>query len=1408
MIIQDWIKENHLQVEWSEDGRVLKIEEDNYFIVEGKKDKPIFSPEFELLLTDEEETFLEIYKCKYQVFEFGDFWFYSKIGSPIKMDFFKYLGRSDEKGFTYLGIHGGYELNNGSRDYSDWCKKAKFLGINSLAVCERNTLGGTLKFQDACKAKGIKSIIGETVSVKRKDKSVYQIKLFCLNEKGWNNLLWINKAINVDNGGFVEEEYLLKRLKDLVCVIQYGTKLDEHFIDSFKSQEIYYQIDPVEFLNNNRDKNNLDSLKDYFNNWQVFISPILICDSYYLDQSEYKIKDFLNVVGKTSTEGQSKDQYFKSIKDVENGIRSWFEDENRFKKFIDQCLRPLESIVERCSFEIKTGQRHLPVYELSEKEKAIYSSKEELFWGLIEKGLEEKVIKRGLDEKIYLERVEKEVDVFEYAGITDYFLIIHDIYNYCEENGIITGLGRGSVAGSLISHLLNISRIDPIEYGLLFERFINKDRAVKSLPDIDSDFPGSRRDEVKRYIEQRFGIDQVCSVGTYGTYKIRSSFKDACKIGGVDPARANYFSTMLKSDTDYESWEYNSLLTEVVKNDQFKDFVQQIYEQVNYIPLCIGQPKNTSVHASAVLITPKEDKSGNKMTIYDWIPVKKIDGILVSEWEGSELETAGFLKEDVLGVRQLDKIDNIQKLIKENGKEVPPFDDTLDLEDKKVLERVSQGYNQDIFHFGSPGLTGYCQQVKPWKFDELPAIVSIYRPGAMEANAHRDFVNIKFGRREEHYDFGLKEITKETYGLLIYQEQIMKATQVLGGLTLVEADDVRRAMGKVDIKKIKPYKERFINSAIEKGCPLFEAESIWNKLEAFAKYGFNKCLGKDERILRVGHTYTGRSIYNPTIGEMYKIKNDRKYAKKSGHLALYSKYRSSYGMAFSLNEKNRLIRNKIKDIRFQGKRSIYEIEVITGEKIRVTDNHKFPTQRGEIITDNLIVGEDNLFINRGYERQDTAFRFNTNLKNYPEKGQNGFQILDTKYTKWKKSKEESRSVKNCQDCGKEHKRLELHHKDGDHGNNEPENLIVLCPSCHKKEEYKIGRIKMGQKGLLTQLVLIKSITYIGEEEVYDIEMEIPYHSFTTGEGVVTCNSHAVCYAATGYYTQYLKVHHPMEFWTVSLQFSKDDEIPERVNEIYRTSSNITLSPPDINNSQLKFIPDYGTSTIYWSINSITRVGGVAVEVILTEREKNGKFFSLQEFLSRVEKRKVNKACVTNLILAGCFDKLENIKDIRDRKTLLVKYYQSIRQEIPNEFIAQDSNKEWYWYLQQKLVSGSGFFDYKKLYSQIKLDYIEQLFVTPDRIALEDNLEQTCITAGILKEIQIKKSKKGEFGHLTLDQNNAPVEVTFWNESWMKYRDELIGNENKLVAVKGKIVFDKWRSKNTIQSQPDTELQVL
>lgn len=1417
--LSNWIIDHKLGV-IEETSGIYRIDGAGSFVLiepkeisddEGNVELKIFDDSFSFILSEQEQVLLE--ECDNLLFSFGGKFYYcpkQSINKP-ELNLFLYLGKSNielDCEFSYLGVHGYYELLNGSKDYSEWCRKAKFLGIKTLGICEKNTLAGTLPFQLACKKKEIRSIIGETVSFRLGSEVKVDVKLYCIDEIGWTNLLLVNKELNILNNKEIALNRLLELSEGLVCVIDpksfvYDEKLIKTFKKAFKY--IYYQLDLVEYSNDDRDEEYLLNLKKFVNS--DILSSVLINDSYYLEKEDSHIKVILNNISSIREYG-SNDQYFKSLDDNFETFQVLFKDEDRLFAFFEESVEGANAIAELCKFQIETGKKHMPEFILTKEQIELYCDKEGLFWSLVEKGVKERISER-YDQDLIFNRIQEEYEIIEEGKFLDYFLILWDIIEFCKKNDILVGIGRGSSGGSLLAYLLYITNINPLDYNLLFSRFLNRGRINSGFPDIDTDVMGDRKDEVKRYMEEKYGINQVCSVGTYTTLQPKAAIKDLGRQENLDLGTLNYVTAALEAEETQIEWQ--ELFTNACQKSVVKKFIKDNPNLINDIQLCIGQPKSASIHACAMLILPKEKD------VYNWIPVRlgEKDGqkMIVTEWEGEDLADAGFLKEDILGIRQLDKFAFILKLIKETtGESIDIYKIPLNV--SGVYELFRNGYNGDVFHFGSKGLTEYSKELQPENIEDLIAMIALYRPGAMESNAHNEYVLLKKGEREPQYDYMLKSITKSTYGLYITQEQIMQAVQVLGGFDLDEADDVRRAMGKKKRDLLDSYKQKFIEGAIKNKCPKDEAEKIWEKLEKFAGYGFNKCISGNERFYQIGHNKKSSSTYHATIGEMYKIRNDYSYAKAIGKTSLYTKYRRGYGCCFSLNENNVLVKRKIKDIRFEGVKPIYRVTLENNAHIDVTLNHKFPTSNGEKRLEDIDIDNDLLYVNAGYLQEDTSYRWGT--ENVTPSCI-GFLSQDTPYTRFlvleKQLKEE---YKDCQICKKPLKRAEIHHKDNDHGNSERENLLVTCPSCHKKEHYKLGRTKVGEKGLSTKLCKITDISFLCNDEVYDVEIIDPYHNFLTNNGIVTSNSHAAAYAITGYISQYLKYKYPIQFWTAAFEFENDnDQISRYISEINQTDDFVKIMPPDINKSDVKFTSDFKTGQIYWSLGHISQCGETTINTLIKERRENGPFFSFDEFFNRVDKSKINKRVVENLILSGSFDELESIREVIDRYKLIQKYRKlNGKTKIDKEkdlFLSNTPKlkEEYWWTLQQKNVCGLGFFNFKKLIAN-QSDFPKNKFIEFETFIQEGSATNRLqgVVGGVIIEVIEKSSKKGKFAQIRLDCNHNYIWVVLWSEIWPKFKDQILNKEGNILLISGRVSYDSYKKQNILQTEEDTKIQIL
>ena len=502
--LDKWIQDNKMIASDSTlgDSDVIIIEDVGKFLYLHPFDGNVIDEDFAFSMSDEEFTICDEKQVDYILFCFGGKFYYSSLKEDrnkyseiiYKPEFndFKYLGRCSEEEimpFVHLGVHDEYEVMNGSGNDKLWAKKASFLGHKALGLADKNTLAGTIAFQDACDKYKLQPIIGETIVV-AKDydptsvnlPETYELKLFVVNDKGWENLLWISKEINVTYKGFIPDSVLYEYTNGLVCVIPPVSLFNaisndynsaRKLLRKYKSlfDDVYYQIDTVEYSSSSLFKKHLSSIDRYLCNFRNKIKPIVINDAYYLDEEEHDLKAMLNkITGKAAPE--SKNQYFKSVGDTLESYDEWLEDvEPLFEAIVDG-IGNTNQLAELCKFRINNSERKIPKFEVDDPEA--------LFFDVLQKGIDEKLVGKIPEEKMdeYMKRIEFECSIIVPNDLCSYLLILWDIVKWSREQGYMVGPGRGSVCGSLVAYCMDITQVDPIPLNLYFERFLNLSRVA------------------------------------------------------------------------------------------------------------------------------------------------------------------------------------------------------------------------------------------------------------------------------------------------------------------------------------------------------------------------------------------------------------------------------------------------------------------------------------------------------------------------------------------------------------------------------------------------------------------------------------------------------------------------------------------------------------------------------------------------------------------------------------------------------------------------------------------------------------------------------------------------------------------------------------------------------------------
>lgn len=1420
-------------------------------------------------------------ECDYYAYCFGGVWYMLPRGSEedVRLVRLKYLGDAAQElpTLVFLGVHGQYEIMSGMGTYEDWCRKARFLGVKTLGICEKNTLAGALKFQAECKNQGLKPVIGMECSVyDRQNEIRFTAKAYARTSRGWNDLLTLNEEINCKNTKYVDLSVFREVVRDnddLIVLLDPKT-LDYDKLAGLDLGLFFYQLDPCEYTDNTRDEAYLRNLQKFYRDPRL--QPVPAVDAWYLDEEYSGVRQRLSSIGGT-TFYDSENQYFKSNDQVFTELARMFPDTEEgflsiYERF-SEGLECLEMLADSVEFEIQVKNRHLPRYKMTKGEREKYPNNEALFWGLLEDGLvahPELVEKWG--EEVVAERIDREVGVIKLGDAIDYFLITRDIINWGHKNGIMTGVARGSAGGCLVSYLLGITKLEPLEYNLLFERFLNAGRVQVSLPDIDVDWPGVDRPKIKKYMEGRYGWNQVCSVGTYSSLQLRAAIKDMARVYGLSFQETNDMMKLF----DEKDREPEDLFRIACAQSRVRRFVMEHSDLVNEAMLIMPAPKAQSIHACAMMIFPEEHD------MFHWVPIRKQGDEYVTEWEGGEMDAAGFLKEDVLGVKQLDKFQDMVRLIKEHeGDDVDIF--KIPLDDPEVYRYFQNGWNEDNFHFGSKGLTGYCRQLRPTNIEDLIVAISIYRPGAMENGFHEKYIKIKEGQEGSQYFVGTEDILKNTYGVFCIAENsevlcergLVKIQEIIPGVDKVKTED--GSWRTVYLKKnngVQPtvcVRSNFGRDVICTDNHKFLTRRGWVEAKDLKKNDELKCW------------FEAVSIRTDNLSSLERLR----HWLLGYFIAEGSCASTPYYTVTNIEVANKLcdlIKQAFPNVRTKIKiRKIQHRSGKVGSTIRVCVAQKF--------------GENNGYFNKNYQPNE----FVSFLKNWGVWGKNCY----TKRLPADYSLDMLIGIIEGDGCLSNYNLKMCNYglmRDiyfglqsyGVHSalfdrNGEP----VLSWKDFGKFNYRILSSKKLTKKSSTNYGWgrVKCVTPMGESPVYDLSIE-DVHSFTVN-GCVVANcyqeqimelckklgglslveaddvrkamvkkkyealqqyherfvpyymehfgvsneyaehvwdaidkasmylfnrSHAAAYAITGYISQWMKVHYPIEYWSVAFKYAQTDDYPRYIAEINRTGV-CTVRPVDINISEADVVIDFKEKALYWSILGVKQVAEKAAEQILSERQENGQYWSLEDFVSRHKWKgsAVNTRIVQNLILAGAFDRLERISSSGQRIELLVNYLASVKKKVDDDdnlLTKIDLHKidDWWWALLQKSVSGLAFFDYEALYKRFIGEFPEAYeYVSVGECNNTDHRPNDgyVVVAGYVSDLELKKTRKGEvMCKMTIESNYDFLNVVVFQQEYRQLEDLLVHAKNGLILMNGTLAYDARKDENMLRANLESNIVLL
>ena len=763
---------------------------------------------------------------------------------------------------TIFHIHSDYSLLHSSLRIKDLIPAAKERGFNTLGITELDNMFSAIEFYETCRKNDINPIIGSDVLVKRED-NLNRLILIAMNKKGYDNLMYLSSISYLyhmkGSQAIVPYEEIVKNQEGLAVILpmlesEIGKRLnflDEKNtlqIDEEKAKEIakIYKNDFKNlYIELRRDSFEEDFLIEKFYNFakENEINPIASGNVFYLNKTDFYYKDALECI-------ESNKQYDDIHRDIKLG-EFYLKSKEEYLKAFENFPEAIENninLFKNINLEIPLGNPTPPTFkftkEYAKKEGLNIESDVEYFEYKCWEGLKKRLKNIPIEKhEEYKKRLEYEINIIKQMKFPGYMLIVWDFINYAKDpsrhlrptgHKIPVGPGRGSAAGSLVAYALEITNIDPLKYGLLFERFLNPERV--SMPDIDVDFCQERRDEVIEYVQKKYGHENVAQVVTFGSLLAKGVLRDVARIFGIDYSNADKFVKLIPDQlgiTLKKAKELESKIEEIIKEEP-------VYERLySYGEALEGLKRNTGKHAAGVVIS--DEPLWKKSPLYKQ---DETDTFHTTQYSLNYLEPVDLIKFDFLGLKTLTVIDRAIKNIKANKNKDINIDD-LTLDDEEVFKLIQSGKTLGLFQIESEGMQDLAKRLKPTNFEDVIAMLALYRPGPMDAGMLDDYIERKHGRKPISYFYDefeevLKPILKPTYGVIVYQEQVMQIVQAIGGFSLGEADIIRRAMGKKKADLMAKYAEEFAKRAEKQGFSYKNAKALFNLIEKFAGYGFNK----------------------------------------------------------------------------------------------------------------------------------------------------------------------------------------------------------------------------------------------------------------------------------------------------------------------------------------------------------------------------------------------------------------------------------------------------------------------------------------------------------------------------------------------------------------------------------------
>jgi len=1106
----------------------------------------------------------------------------------------------------------------------------KGYGIKDIALTDHGTVDGAIQFYQTVKKAGANPILGCEFYVvddlaDRSDKRRWHAVLLAKNSNGFSSIMRALTKANTE--GFyirprIDWKYLLSEIQDCVYLTACTEGVLAHpnmgdlvpqIMDKF-GDDFYWEAPMLKnYLPQREYSQLLRDMQELMGGKIIFTG-----DVHYIKPEDWQAREVIRRLSFNQkmlpNEPAPADMADLHLKTYEEMVVC--AQELGFKNSELMMAEIWDEVAAKCTWEFKAGKVSVPLaYEEAREDPGAYL-REQCF------NVIENVESLGTEEVV--ERCEYELGEIIKLGFAEYFLLVQEMVLWAKHNGCMVGPGRGSVGGSLVAYLLGITDVNPLEYGLMFERFISPER--HDLPDIDLDFEDAERDRVIQHMRDKYGERSVTAVSTFSTMKGRGVVRDVSRVFSVPLVEVDQIAKQILVRSGGDARADFSVEDTVALFENAKEFNKKYPYVIQICKKIEGNIKTKGVHAAGLVVDVEDLYSGHKCVV-----VKTKSGDLAVNWDKHDIEFAGVMKIDALGLKTLNILRLAKEEIKRRHNVVADYS-TLPLDDPKVLEAFTKADTAGIFQFGSAGMIQYIRNFKPKNFNELVQVNSLFRPGTLRSGMASKFILYKDGVEKPTYiNAQMKELLGETYGIVLYQEQMMRILNKLSGIPWRTVDVIRKVVSKSEGQdKFETFRKDWLAGVQKLGTM-----SVADAQKVFTLMKFFGCLTGDTKIYRCASNQHKDS--EMTIEEAYKYQDNYNFKRRGLKI-------------LSMHDDGFVRYNTIKRVWKTGMKPVYLIRTAGNKTVRASAEHHFMVG-GEWKTVSEISVGDRIRVS------DLKLPKKLHGEGY---GSGSFGQTCPRFRKGEGPTNEEKARREhlvdqyggrCQVCGSG-SFPEMHHINGDTTDNSEDNTMLLCRKHHRAYTDS-ALFRRYRVGYFTQDEEIVEKKFIGERETYDMEMEeepanFIANNFVSHNSYGFNKSHSVEYTMLGYWTMWLKVYYPTEFFHATLVRASDDDIVPLLSDAQRHG--MKIKSPDINCSGYSWTIE-DTGVLRGGFDIIKGIStNSALELVKAREAHGGKFEDIFDFAANIPRRLINIGKIRVLLRSKALD---SIISEEDRKKLVL-----------------------------------------------------------------------------------------------------------------------------------------------------------